>query len=97
MVRREALKCWERIAENKRLSTLEKVGFDIGISRGKTMDVSIEIMNGSVSKQWKDYKWAWENYLRDKSELNRQAVETAIANLRNVAGCMFLKIEEERK
>lgn len=94
----------ERIIRNKKLGKLENQGFERGDSRGKTMDVQKQVVMASLYKQVEDVAQAWNRYffrvqatrpyphnlpLKEKEELER-----CLADLRNVAGCLFLKLEE---
>lgn len=80
-------KIWEKIQKNEKLKELELAGFRRGDRKGKTMDVPLSEMFGSLSKQWKDLHDAY--YLG----LDTGTLMKHIANLRNVAGCLFLKID----
>jgi hypothetical protein len=78
------------------LQNLEINGFIRGENKGKTMDVPLPVIFGSLQKQWKDLE---ESYLRSalKTHLRRkdgEDLKRRIADLRNVAGCLFLKLEE---
>jgi len=83
---------WNKIENCTELKQLEALGFLRGAKQGKTMDVPLEKVFQSLKKQWHDLVWAYSNYTtvsKDTSELKR-----CIADLRNVAGCLFLKLLE---
>ena len=85
-----AMGLFTRINHNKKLLRLELEGFARGIDRKKTMDVSIQVLNDSLHKQYLDFLKAYGN--DDHLEMKR-----CLADLRNVAGCFFLKLEETQK
>lgn len=84
----EILQC--SISGNKELKKLEIEGFVKGTKEGKTMNVPILTIIDSLKKQWKD----WEK-VRFSSNPGR--MKRALADLRNVAGCLFLKLQEVEK
>jgi len=91
----EETSLWKIINNNPRLQTLEKEGFKRGEKEGKTMNVSIETIFESLEKQWKDVVEAWDTHKDWKNAPD--LLKTKLADLRNVCGCMFLKIEDEEK
>lgn len=84
----DALKLWERIRQNLVLEELEKEGLCRGEQRGKKPDVSIDVLALAVHKQYRDFVRAYVD--DDKKEMKR-----CLADLRNVAGLVFLKLEDE--
>ena len=77
------------ITINKELKALEIEGFVRGLRKGKTMNVTLDkIVLESLHKQYLDFLKAYGS--QDKDEMKR-----TLADLRNVAGCVFLKILEE--
>jgi hypothetical protein len=101
---KEALELYNKIRNNKTLQTLEETGFKLGVARGKSIDVDISVIKNSLQKQYDDFQEAYfrfstpffagsmEPVTREGRELNKQKLEKCIADLRNVAGCLFLKI-----
>lgn len=79
---------WNEIRENPRLKYFELMGFRRGLRRHKTMDVELGRVFESLKKQWNDLRDAYM-LCADEATLMR-----CIADLRNVAGCLFLKIEK---
>jgi hypothetical protein len=83
-----ALSHFNRIHGNKQLQELEKAGFLRGIKRRKTMNVSLKEIEDSLDKQYHDFLKAYGD--NDKKMMLR-----CLADLRNVAGCVFLKLTKE--
>lgn len=81
----EVLHCG--ISENKELKKLEIEGFVRGCEQGKTMNVAFSVVAKSLRKQWND--WVKVRFSSDPEKMKR-----ALADLRNVAGCLFLKLQE---
>jgi len=81
------LKFWNEVDGNDELSKLEQDGFVRGEKRGKTMDVPLQILFGSFEKQHKDWLVAYTNK-------NILEMKVALADIRNVAGIIFLKLNE---
>lgn len=77
----------KKIRNNTELETYEAVGFIKGAEKGKTMNVPFRVIAKSLEKQWKD----WQKVrLSSKPAL----MKTALADLRNVSACAFLKLQE---
>ena len=78
---------WKEIRNNKKLQALEKRGFTRGKRKGKTMNVPLGELYSSLTKQFRE---VGEAYLlcTDGAHLRR-----CLADLRNVAGCLFLKLD----
>jgi len=85
--RNDKHKLWKTIRNNKKLQALEKRGFTRGKRKGKTMNVSVGELYGSLAKQWRDLA---NTYLYGD---NVGHVRRCLADLRNVAGCLFLKLD----
>lgn len=89
------LKIWLDIETCKELKQLEIKGFQRGKKKGKTMSVPLSKIFESLMKQWRDLHTTFfefyhlYSYGKDSSD-----VKKCIADLRNVAGCLFLKILE---
>jgi hypothetical protein len=81
-------KLLQQIRDNKELLDLEEAGFLRGDKKGKTMGVSESKLYYSLVKQWTDFLNAWNS----KDDL---AVLKTLADLRNNAGTLFLKVQEE--
>jgi len=94
---------------NPELLELEIKGFLRGKRRGKTMKVSIDDIYLSLEKQIIDLKLVWHEYIRSRLKgkqklvrpnkylLNIIPMKKCLADIRNVAGCMFLKLQELEK
>lgn len=80
---------WEKIHCNYNLQELEVEGFYRGKQKGKTMNVPLHIIMQSIDKQHEDLTTAYINTPQNYKNLKQR-----LADLRNVAGCAFLKIEE---
>ena len=78
---------WYEVDGNDELSRLERDGFVRGEKRGKIMDVPLAILYASLRKQYKDWLVAYDNK-------NILEMKTTLADLRNVAGIIFLKLNE---
>jgi len=85
-----AISFQNRIACNKKLLNLEVKGFVRGYKKKKTMDVPARGLYQSLEKQWLDLKAAWLCCQPESVVLRK------IADLRNVAGCFFLKLTEDK-
>lgn len=91
---------WSKITMNGELTCLEQEGFERGEKRGKTMDVDWLEAWQSLKKQMEDLRHAINVGLikAPKQGLyNFDEIKRAIADVRNVAGCLFLKIQEIEK
>ena len=80
-------KLWKAIRNNKKLQALEKRGFTRGKRKGKTMNAPLGEFYSSLSKQWRDFADAYV-CCADVGHVMR-----CLADLRNVAGCLFLKLD----
>ena len=91
----------KRITHNGKLRTFEILGFLRGEQKGKTMNVDPYALMEGVRKQMLDLEARWATYyvtiMPSLKEKHLEEVEKAIADLRNNAGCLFLKLEEEVK
>jgi len=87
----KGINLWIKIESCKDLKLLEIRGFIRGERKGKTMNVPPVIVFESLQKQWKDLENAFY-CCSDNNELKK-----CIADLRNVAGCLFLKLLELEK
>lgn len=82
----KALRLWEQIRENVCLEELEKDGLCRGEQRGKKPDVPVEVLQDALGKQYRDFMRAYGVF--DENERKR-----CLADLRNVAGILFLKLD----
>jgi hypothetical protein len=84
------------IKQNVKLRRSEQDGFVRGEKKGKTMDVSDYVLMASLRKQMLDLEKAWATYyvttMPTRKQIAKQELEKKIADLRNVAGCLFLKL-----
>jgi len=88
-------KLYEKIARNGELIEYEKIGFEKGEKKGKTMDVDAYVVLRSLEKQMADLSYHFDMRMLDVYEdFDLSAIKQAIADVRNVAGCLFLKIQE---
>jgi hypothetical protein len=95
---KSARRLHERILKNKELKAFEFSGFLRGEMRGKTMDVPLVEVVDSLRKQYKDFDYAWSFYVTMGGGKSREGLKRALADIRNNAGCLFLKlVEEEQK
>jgi len=89
---------WQKIVMNGELMELEQLGFEHGEKQGKTMDVPLEIVVESLYKQIEDFRAAWYNYqVHTYKQHTIPLLKKTLADLRNVAGCVFLKLQETVK
>jgi hypothetical protein len=77
------------IVSDPDLRKLELLGFVKGAVKGKTMNVPFTEIVHSLDKQYHDF-------LRAYGDDDTEAIFMALADLRNVAGCVFLKLKEIR-
>lgn len=90
------LRTLQRIWENPALRSLEVLGFKHGSRKGKTMKVNLQTVVNNLYKQVEDFRQAYHGYLRDPDDADLQAnLKMKLADLRNVAGCVFLKLQEQ--
>jgi len=82
------MKLWQQIRKNEELKNLEMEGFGIGSLKGKTMNVSLNELMKSLRKQYLD---VFEAYAKN----DKEAIKRCLADLRNLAGCCFLNIQQE--
>lgn len=100
-------KLLQQIRDNKELLELEEVGFQGGDEKGKTMDVPFYVMVPSLEKQIEDFYKSYTDWLvsyrlrnlhkteREKLQSKKDDMKRTLADLRNVTGCLFLKLTEE--
>lgn len=79
-----------RIINDPDLRKLELQGFVEGTAEGKTMDVPFGTLVESLDKQCGDFFTAYNE------GKGRKAIKKALADIRNVAGCCFLKLKETK-
>jgi hypothetical protein len=75
------------IVDNKELKDLEIQGFVRGQKQGKTDKVSLETLCYNLEKQYRDWLVACDSKLIPK-------MKKTLADLRNVEGIIFLKLNE---
>jgi hypothetical protein len=81
---------WTQIRDNLKLRELENKGFQVGEKNGKTMkNMGQEDMIDATLKQYQDLCYAF-------GDCNKEGMLKALADLRNVAGLMFLRIENPK-
>ncbi len=86
-------KLLEQIRDSKELLDLEEQGFRRGDEKGKTMDVLFNEIKESLYLQEGQLIGAIARM--DYGKRGNDDVKRKIADLRNVAGCLFLKLAEE--
>lgn len=84
---KEGFNLWQLIYTDEELHGFEVDGFLRGKLKGKSMDVPLIVLLKSLDKQWKDYCFA--RLSEDPKEIRQK-----LADLRSVAGCVFLKVEK---
>ena len=84
------LDIYNAIQASKELDDLEIQGFIRGDEKGKTMDVPLQALFVSLAKQYNDWVDAYDTRIISK-------MKRSIADIRNVAGCVFLKLMEVSK
>ena len=91
----EAFKLYLRYTQNPQIMKLEHAGFVEGLKRGKTDKVPLEIIVTSLEKQWGDFLATWTGYKNlPKTKTTTEDLKRTLADLRNVAGIIFLKLNE---
>jgi hypothetical protein len=94
----EMHKLLEQIRSDPDLLQLEELGFRRGDERGKTMDVGLDDLYHSLQKQMDDVQETYRDFDIYKHPEARKIVHgqvlKSLADLRNVAGCLFLKLVE---
>lgn len=95
---------WKEIQRNKELRKLEQEGFERGEKRGKKLTVHMHEVWKSFQKQYIDLENAYQQIVNKQtypydsfSKLEQADVDyfkKCIADLRNVAGCLFLKMRD---
>jgi len=85
----QAVFLYNSIRNNGELQTLEIEGFQRGVKRKKTMDVTLDVLFESLGKQYRDF-------LRSYGMNDGENMKRCLADLRDVAGCFFLKLTEKK-
>ena len=85
----QAVFLYNSIRNNGELQTLEIEGFQRGAKRKKTMDVTLDVLFESLGKQYRDF-------LRSYGMNDGENMKRCLADLRDVAGCFFLKLTEKK-
>ena len=78
---------WSSYSKNPELIELEKQGVLRGFKREKTMDVPLHVLFASLEKQHRDWLIAYGG-------ANISEMKKTLADIRNVAGIIFLKLNE---
>jgi len=89
----KGINLWIKIESCRDLKLLEIRGFIRGEEKGKTIDVPLEKVFQSLKKQWEDLETTYFKY----GSFYPSKLKKCIADLRNVAGCLFLKLLELEK
>lgn len=92
----KAIKLYNRIKDNRELTDLEINGFIQGATKRKTIDISMIDIYLSVHKQYLDFAQEALNSLPDIKK-NSAILKQKLADLRNNAGLMFIKLQDEDK
>ena len=93
---------WLKVTCNIDLVNLEKAGFIHGVEKGKVMDTNIETIYESLVKQMTDLDKVFIKmlFLEGQPTISPEEIyeiKQCIADIRNVAGCLFLKVAEFEK
>lgn len=96
---------WIQIRDNEELKFLEMAGFMKGSNEGKTVNVPPKEVIKSLNKQIEDYETACFNFTIAEEigdfKLTKSntilSLKRALANLRNNAACLFMKLQEAEK
>lgn len=91
----EANEILRRINENEELHDLELDGFIRGTRAGKTISVTLDVLKNSLRKQVGDWESALVDYILGNATLDD--LKRCIVDIRNVAGCIFLKVCETKE
>lgn len=84
----KAVEILTKIVQCTELHRLEADGFLRGERKGKRMNVPWQDIVASLDKQYHDWLNAY-------AEGDPDAMKRTLADLRNLAGCVFLKIKEK--
>jgi hypothetical protein len=87
---RESFQLWKKIHTNLELRGIELRGFRKGTIEGKTMNVPLPTLVDSLDKQYADF-------LKAHASNSKEEMKKCLGDLRNVAGCVFLKLKEIEK
>jgi len=90
---RRAQRMLESLVNNDELNRLELGGFVRGFNKGKTMHVTFKDLFNEVHKQYIDWVGAYGDS-QDMTASDIAELKRTLADLRNVAGCAFLKLQE---
>lgn len=88
----DALATCKKIWEHGILKRFETEGFIRGSKKGKTMEVPLANLVESLEKQVMDFQQAYYAYLINQDQENVDDFKQKIADIRNLAGCVFLKL-----
>ena len=83
------------IVDNRELFAYELRGLLRGEERGKTMDVPLMTVLHSLEKQEKDLAETILNFYAKQADA--ADLKKCLADIRNVAGLCFIKLQEEEK
>lgn len=92
----KVMKLYNQIKNNRELTDLEINGFIQGATKGKTIDISMTDIYLSVHKQYLDFALEALNS-SPNIEKNSVILKQRLADLRNCAGLMFIKLQEKTK
>lgn len=84
---------WLIVQSCEELLRYENEGFRKGEAKGKTMNVSLDDLLGSVHKQYDDFLNAYHAYRKKPTSFNASDLKQTIADLRNVSALVFLKLK----
>jgi hypothetical protein len=83
-----SLSLYHEIRADSDLAECELAGLTKGEKRQKKPNVPIEILFYSLQKQWRDFEKAYR-----KNADNNEEVKKCLADIRNVAGILFLNLK----
>ena len=84
----------KRIRQNRELQQFEIKGFLRGAEKGKTMNVTFEQLVQSLTKQYDDFIHQLVYYYTS-APTDLESLKQKIADVRNVAGCLFLVVQRK--
>ena len=89
---------WEELKkavdDNAELKEMQDIGWKKGASKGKSMAVHYVTMMLALEKQMKDLQYLFDVYAMEEKIPLIIDIRQAIADVRNVAGCLFLKMQD---
>lgn len=89
---------WDEIKklvdDNAELQEMEEIGWKKGAAKGKTMECCYVTIMLGLEKQINDLKYHLDVHSLEEDPAVLIDARQAVADVRNVAGCLFLKLQE---